>query len=167
MDRILAIDTSSDICSVSLYNHGTWHNFHESIPRQHAKRILGIVETILVEQKVKISDIDALVYGQGPGSFTGIRIAAGVIQGFSLAYDIPVFGVSTLTALAMECTDRSPGSIVLPCIDARMSQVYWCAHEIGEQGIPLAIQKETVTDPANVLINNQWSGVFAVGSGWV
>ncbi len=166
MDRILAVDTSADTCSVSLFNQGVWSQFHEVMPRQHANRVLGIIEQVLKEQSLVLSDLDAVVYGQGPGSFTGLRISAGIAQGYSLALDIPVFGVSTLSTLAMSIVDAPIGTVILPCIDARMNQVYWSPHLVDSQGIPRPIGAETVQDPHTLLADPDWQSCIAIGNGW-
>lgn len=166
MESILAIDTSADTCSVSLFSKGEWTNFHETLPRQHAKKVLGIVEEVMHAQHISLPQLDLIVYGQGPGSFTGLRIAAGVASGLSMALDIPVCGVSTLTALAMSQAHLSVGTYLLPCIDARMNQVYWCPHKLDAQGIPHPLSTEIVCDPSQVAINADWTPCKALGSGW-
>ena len=166
MERLLAIDTSADTCSVSLYNKGEWAHFHEVLPRQHAKKVLGIIDTLLKEQAVPMSNLDCVVYGQGPGSFTGLRIAAGVASGLSMALNIPVCGVSTLTALAMALSDCPAGTKILPCIDARMSQVYWCPHLIDAQGVPQPQAIEQVSDPETLVLDGEWIAFEAIGNGW-
>ena len=166
MERILAIDTSADTCSVSLYNSGEWTRFHEVLPRQHAKKVLGIMHDVLSAQNIELSQLDLIVYGQGPGSFTGLRIAAGVASGLSMALDIPVCGVSTLTALAMSHTHLPTGTYLLPCIDARMNQVYWCPHKIDANGTPQPLTSEMVSDPSQLTFEATWSPCEAMGNGW-
>ena len=166
MDRILGVDTSADTCSVSLFNRSVWTHFHETLPRQHADRVLGIIQDVLNEQQLVLSDLDAVVYGQGPGSFTGLRISAGIAQGYSLALNLPVFGVSTLTALAMSIEGVPAGTVILPCIDARMSQVYWCPHLVDAAGIPRPIGVETVQDPQSLTVDPAWYRCIAIGNGW-
>jgi len=166
VNRILAIETSSDICSVSLFSDGKVYNYHQSIPRQHARKVLSIVQDLLEAASLSLEDIDAYVYGQGPGSFTGVRIASGFVQGFSLAHQKPVYGVSTLTALCMAIADVNPGDLILPAIDARMHQVYWQPHKINIQGIPEPLEAPVVSDPQAITLSDADTNGIACGSGW-
>ena len=166
MNRILAIETSSDVCSVSIYNEGKTYSYHQSIPRQHAKKVLSIVQELIEKASIELSDIDLYIYGQGPGSFTGVRIASGFIQGFSLANQKPVYGVSTLTALCMSVSNVNPGDLLLPAIDARMNQIYWQPHRISNSGIPVPITEPIVIDPQALILGEENVNGIACGSGW-
>ncbi|MGM1299603.1 tRNA (adenosine(37)-N6)-threonylcarbamoyltransferase complex dimerization subunit type 1 TsaB [Enterobacter hormaechei] len=98
--RILAIDTATEACSVALWNDGTIFAHFEECPREHTQRILPLVKTILTEGNTALTDLDALAYGRGPGSFTGVRIGIGIAQGLALGADLPMIGVSTLATMA-------------------------------------------------------------------
>lgn len=98
--RILAIDTATEACSVALWNDGTVNAHFELCPREHTQRILPMVQDILTTSGTSLSDIDALAYGRGPGSFTGVRIGIGIAQGLALGAALPMIGVSTLMTMA-------------------------------------------------------------------
>ena len=128
MTRILALDTSGSACSVALWSDaGLLIGHEETAQRQHTQRLLPMIKSLLLEADVNLSSLDAIAYGRGPGSFTGIRIAAGVAQGLAFGIDCPVIPVSTLAALALRM--YQPSETAQPafacCLDARMGEVYW------------------------------------------
>lgn len=98
--RILAIDTATEACSVALWNNGTINAHFELCPREHTQRILPMVQEILAASGVSLNEIDALAFGRGPGSFTGVRIGIGIAQGLALGANLPMIGVSTLATMA-------------------------------------------------------------------
>ena len=111
--RILAIDTATEACSVALWNDGTTFAHFEECPREHTQRILPLVKTILTEGNTALTDLDALAYGRGPGSFTGVRIGIGIAQGLALGADLPMIGVSTLATMAQGAWRMTGASRVL------------------------------------------------------
>ncbi len=94
--RILALDTATEACSVALWNEGEIHSLFEICPREHTQRILPMVQQVLADSGLTLKDLDALAFGQGPGSFTGVRIGIGIAQGLALGADLPLLGVSSL-----------------------------------------------------------------------
>jgi len=119
---VLAVETSTAACSVALiYNQKTYQRY-EILPQKHAQRLLLMVDEILTEAGISGADIDALAYGEGPGAFTGVRIAAGVIQGLALGWDKPVFGISSLEAMA----ERVLSETFLNESQSR-TEISWCA----------------------------------------
>ncbi len=129
MSGILAIDTSTEACSCALIKDGIVSESFEIIPRQHAKCLLSMVKSLLADHALDFDDLDAIAYGQGPGSFTGLRIAAGVTQGIAFAANLPVIPVSTLAALAYQIKDEQDQVIVLSALDARIDEIYWGMYE--------------------------------------
>lgn len=123
--RILAIDTSTDACSVAIWNQGEILTSYEVRPREHAQRILPMVQQALAEGEIVLSQIDVLAFGRGPGSFTGIRIGISVAQGLALGADLPLLGLSTLKTIAQGAWRISHAERILAAIDARMGEVYW------------------------------------------
>ena len=122
--NLLAIETSGDFCSVAACRGRAVASRHEPAGQRHGEMILPLIDAVLAEADLRLTQIDGIAYGEGPGSFTGLRIACGVTQGLALARGIPVFGVGTLAALAEESgSDR-----VIACIDARMGEVYHAAY---------------------------------------
>jgi len=130
--NLLAIDTSTDFCSVAACRGETIGFRHELAGQRQAERVLGMVDAVLAEAGLTIADIGGIAYGAGPGSFTGLRVACGVTQGLALARGIPVVGIGTLLALAEEATlsatEKSSCERTIACIDARMGEVYHAAY---------------------------------------
>lgn len=122
--KFLALDTSTEACSVALWQDGKVNALAEVCPQQHSKRILPMVQQLLSEHELPLSQLDGLVFGRGPGSFTGVRIGVGVVQGLAFGADLPVFGVSTLQAMAQAAMALHGASDVVSAIDARMGEVY-------------------------------------------
>lgn len=122
--NLLAIDTSTDSCSVAASRGEALFSRSEPALQRQAERVLGMVEALLEEAHLGLDQIEGIAYGEGPGSFTGLRIAAGVTQGLALARGVGVVGVGTLLALAQECDADK----VVACIDAHMGEVYHAAY---------------------------------------
>jgi tRNA threonylcarbamoyladenosine biosynthesis protein TsaB len=158
--KILALDTSTEACSVALLADGhTCDRFELGV--QHSLRILAMIDEVLAEAAFALADLDALAFGRGPGSFTGLRIGAGVIQGLAFGAGLPVVPVSSLAAMAQ----GQRQSRVLAAFDARMSQVYWGAYRRGPDEIMTLVDDEGVLAPGKVPVpeGGDW---FGVGSGW-
>lgn len=122
--NMVAVETSTDFCSVAIYLNGNVLEKNTLLPRQHAHEILVMLESLLSEAELAFSQIDALAFGCGPGSFTGLRIAASVIQGLAVAWDKPVIPISSLHALAQGAYRQFNAKQVFSCLDARMDEVY-------------------------------------------
>lgn len=123
--RILAIDTATEACSVAVWNQGEIHALFELCPREHTQRILPMVQQVLAESGLALNQLDALAFGRGPGSFTGVRIGIGIAQGLALGADLPMLGISTLQTMAQGAWRVCGAERVLAAIDARMGEVYW------------------------------------------
>lgn len=166
--RILAIDTATEACSVALWNDGTTFAHFEECPREHTQRILPLVKNILTEGNTALTDLDALAYGRGPGSFTGVRIGIGIAQGLALGADLPMIGVSTLATMAQGAWRMTGASRVLAAIDARMGEVYWAEYTRDENGVWHGEESEAVLKPEAVTERlKQLTGEWAtVGTGW-
>jgi tRNA threonylcarbamoyladenosine biosynthesis protein TsaB len=122
--NLLAIETSSDFCSVAARRGGAMFSRHEPAGQRHGERVIPMIDAVLAEAGLALADVEGIAYGAGPGSFTGLRIACGVTQGLALARGIPVVGIVTLLALAAEAGQNR----VVACIDARMGEVYHAAY---------------------------------------
>ena len=158
--KILALDTSTEACSVALWLDGDVRERFE-LGSQHSERILPMVDVLLAEAGIKLVQLEALVFGRGPGSFTGLRIAAGVAQGLAFGANLPVVPVSSLAVLAQgQDADK-----VLAALDARMQQVYWGAYLRSPQGLMELQGVEQVLAPEQVSLpqGEGWSGA---GPGW-
>lgn len=161
--KLLAIDTSTECCSAALYCDGENSARKELAPRRHAELILPMVDQLLAEMQITLKTLDALAFGRGPGSFTGVRIAAGVIQGLAFAADLPVVPVSSLAALAQGAVEES--KMVFSAIDARMGEIYWGLFDSGEEKLVIPVDKERVMKPDMVDIPGSIH-CFGVGSGF-
>jgi tRNA threonylcarbamoyladenosine biosynthesis protein TsaB len=146
MTVILALDTSTEACSCALAIDGKVHEHYVVAPQQHAGLILASIDTLLRAHDLTFDRLDAVAWGRGPGSFTGLRIAAGVTQGIAFAANLPVVEVSTLAALALEAWQASGQKQVFACLDARIDEVYWGLFEIRD-GLPVATAEEQLCKP--------------------
>lgn len=166
--RILAIDTATEACSAALWNDGATTAHFELCPREHTQRILPLVQDILTETATALTDLDALAFGRGPGSFTGVRIGIGIAQGLALGASLPMIGVSTLATMAQGAFRKTGATRVLAAIDARMGEVYWAEYQRDEQGIWHGEATEAVLKPEAVNARlKQLEGEWAtVGTGW-
>lgn len=165
MTNILILDASSSLCSVSLLHSGQIHHLCEDQPRRHAQRLLPMVDDILTAAKVNKSELNGIAYGRGPGSFTGIRIAASVMQGIALALNLPVFGVSTLQAIAQQLAQQkalNPGQEIAAIMDAHMGEVFWGIFQLQENGLVTLHGQEQVATPEHCRQQlADFKGVFA------
>lgn len=149
MSIILALDSSTDACSVALNIRGEIITRFELAAKSHTQRLLPMVDELLSGAELSLSRLDAIAFGRGPGSFTGLRICMGVVQGLAFGADLPVVPVSTLASMALGFHSKHP-DINLPmltCLDARMNEVYWGLYEI-QQGLPILRNAEAVNAPA-------------------
>lgn len=150
--KLLALDTATEACSAALYNDGEIVHQFQLAPREHTKLILQMAEQLLAQSEVALSDLDGLAFGRGPGSFTGIRIATGVIQGLGFAADLPVVGVSTLASIAQSVYRHHQQHNVLATIDARMGGVYWGYYCLGDNQLMELDGEEHVTAPEEIIL---------------
>ncbi|MFJ5450591.1 tRNA (adenosine(37)-N6)-threonylcarbamoyltransferase complex dimerization subunit type 1 TsaB [Pectobacterium carotovorum] len=166
--RILALDTATEACSVALWNEGEIHSLFEICPREHTQRILPMVQQVLADSGLTLKDLDALAFGQGPGSFTGVRIGIGIAQGLALGADLPLLGVSSLATMAQGAFRLTQATQVLAAIDARMGEVYWGCYQRDADGSWQGESEEAVLKPEQVqALTAALSGEWAtVGTGW-
>lgn len=165
--KILAIDTATEACSAALYIDGVITEQYQLAPREHTKLILKMIEALLDQSDIELLALDALAFGCGPGSFTGVRIATGVIQGLAFASDLPVLPVSTLAAIAQQAYDDHQHQYVLSAIDARMEEMYWACYHLADNGLMKLAGEEKVSSAQKVKLavdlSTSWSGA---GSAW-
>ncbi|VAW53159.1 tRNA threonylcarbamoyladenosine biosynthesis protein TsaB [hydrothermal vent metagenome] len=171
--KILAIDTATEACSAALYidDELPSENItsrYRLAPREHSRLILKMIDDLLAEVKLSISSIDAIAFGQGPGSFMGLRIAAGVVQGIAFAHDIPVIPISTLKAIAQRAYEKTGDTNVLATIDARMDEVYWAAYSLKGERWQLHDEEHVISpDKISVPVLEDGATWLAAGNGWV
>lgn len=165
--KLLALDTSTEACSVALYQDGAVLALDEVCPQQHSKRVLPMVQQVLAMAGLRLKDLDGIVFGRGPGSFTGVRIGVGVCQGLAFGADLPVFGVSTLAAMAQAAHRLHRATSVVAAIDARMAEVYFAQYKLSSDGLMLPLGDEIARKPTELPECLLDSAGFSVGTGFV
>lgn len=125
--KLLAIDTSTEQASVALAINGELRVDYQLGVRQHAQYLLPMIERLLAQAGVSCKALDGIVFGTGPGSFTGLRIACSLAKSMAFAHDLPMYPVSSLDSIAYEVSlnKLSNHQGLLAMIDARMQEVYW------------------------------------------
>ena len=157
---ILSIETSTDACSCALIFSDNLLSRHEIAPRMHTALVIPMIESLLEEANLTFADLTAIAVGRGPGSFTGIRIGVSVAQGLGFGLDLPVYPISTLEALARQVLSQD--KIIVPALDARMSEVYLAGFQ-WQNGVWMTVFPETIK-PFDAL--SQFSDIIAIGSAW-
>jgi tRNA threonylcarbamoyladenosine biosynthesis protein TsaB len=176
--KLLAVETATEACSAALYIDGVIYERFELAPKEHTRLILPMIDSLMSDAGLKPQQLDALAFGCGPGSFTGVRIATGVIQGIAFGADLPVVPVSTLAAIAQDFFDKnddkakgerlkeepSTFNVAFTAMDARMGEIFWGVYQRDEQGFAELIGKESVTPAVDVEFPDRLG--VGVGSGW-
>ena len=170
--RILALDSATENCSVALLIGRRLIAREQLLERGHAEHILPMADALLKEADMSLGALSAIAFGRGPGSFTGVRLAASVAQGLAFGAGLPVVPISDLRALAQRVMELDAAvTRVLVCNDARMHEVYWgCFERAAAGAVAAAAQEEQVGRPAAVTLPASWSkapgAVHAAGSGF-
>ncbi|MGA9573608.1 MAG: tRNA (adenosine(37)-N6)-threonylcarbamoyltransferase complex dimerization subunit type 1 TsaB [Lysobacterales bacterium] len=149
--NLLAIETSTETCSVALSFNGEVLERYRHAPRQHAELLLPWVEQLLSDAGIGYTSLDAIAFSRGPGSFTSLRIGIGVVQGLAWASDRPVIPVSSLAATAQTIAGDGV-DVALVALDARMNEVFTGVYEINERGIMSPAAAEKVCPPEDVRV---------------
>ena len=170
---LLALDTSTEACSVALWHKGEKTHLDELAQRIHTKRILPMVDELLANSGINLKQVDALAFGRGPGSFTGVRVGSGIAQGLAFGADLPVIAVSNLTAMAQAAFELHQVENVAAAIDARMNEVYFSQvkrekvrSELGEFLQWNPVIEEQVCQPEKALEQLSDLTTYRVGTGW-
>ncbi len=166
MTRILALDCAAEACSVALLDQEAISSRLERRARNHGPVLIAMVDELLLAAGLQATDLDALAFGCGPGSFTGLRIAAGITQGIAVAAGLPVLPVSDLAMLAQGAMDEEGAAAVAVCQDARMGQVFAGFYARDAQGLAVPLAEDALLDPAEVSLPGGISSWLAVGDGW-
>lgn len=176
--QILAIESTEQACSVALSVNGEVAQRLEMAPRKHSEKMLPLVEELLSAAKISLGEMDAIAFACGPGSFTGLRIATGVVQGLAYGAELPVVPVSSLAALAHSVFRQKSfqrPTCILAALDARMNEVYVAPYRVEALGVVTKLGVESVCSPYAVgtryadLFTQQddtHSPWFGAGSGW-
>ena len=168
--KILALDTATEGCSAALWVDGSVLEREVEAARGHADLILSLIDELLNESATKLAGLDAIAFGRGPGSFTGVRLAASVTQGLAFGAEVPVVPISDLRAVAQRVLTRAPDENAAPrhvlvCNDARMQEVYWACFELGSDGLMMPVGFERVSKPADVRLPDEWKRALVAGAG--
>ncbi len=162
---LLALEASSESCSVAVWINGKTASITKLIPQQHAQQILPMIQTLLTSHHLKISDCAAIAFGKGPGSFTGLRIAAGVAQGLAFAHQLPLIPISSLAALALAAQKQHPhAKYLVPVLDARMHEVYFGLYKNADASL-ITSRSDSLAPPQQAChilkekIDGDWVGV--------
>ena len=175
--KILAFDTSSSACSVALQNGDKINYLNKIAPMQQARLILPMIQELLHSSALTLKQLDAIAYGCGPGSFTGMRIASSVAQGIGLATNVPIIRISSLAAIAQAAFLEQQWTKLLVALDARMQETYWAIYELGKHGRVELVEEEQACAPKKVTIPESISRILrdsdgkkldwcGVGDGW-
>jgi tRNA threonylcarbamoyladenosine biosynthesis protein TsaB len=158
--RVLALDTSTEYCSVALWQDGFVIERCEMVGQKHSELLIAMLDALLKDSGLKIKQLDGIAFGKGPGSFTGVRIACGTAQGLALGANLPVAGVCTLEALA----EASTKPRVIAALDARMGEVYHAAYQ-KQNEVWMTVSEPDLRKPedAPAVSGADW---FGVGSGF-
>lgn len=167
MTTILALDTSTTACSVALLHGGVTVQRFVATPREHTRLVLPMMDDLLAEAGISLAEVDALAFTAGPGSFTGLRIGFGVIQGLAFGADLPVIPVSTLAVLALAGARKArlDNAYVLPALDARMGEIYWGLYRYA-QGVITPLLSDKVSSPQRVMDTCPDAPDLGIGDGW-
>lgn len=158
--RVLALDTSTEYCSVALWQDGAVIERCELAGQKHSEMLIAMLDALLKDAGFGIRDVDGIAFGKGPGSFTGVRIACGAAQGLALGANLPVAGMCTLEALA----EASGQPRVIAALDARMGEIYHAAYQ-KQNDVWTTVSEPCLCKPedAPLVPGEDW---FGAGSGF-
>lgn len=161
--KILAVDTATEACSAALLVGDTLFSRWEEAPRDHTRKILPMVQAVLDDAGITLGELDAIAFGRGPGSFTGVRIGVSVAQGLAFGVGVPLIGISTLAAMAQGAHRLEGAERVLTAIDARMGEVYFGQYELKDGRMQL-VGDEVVSDPVTLVADRTLAHCKLTGS---
>ena len=168
MSTILALETATEACSVALLIDNRLYERFVVAPRQHAELILMMIDALLTEADIALTAVDAFAFGCGPGSFMGVRIAAGVVQGLAFGVQRPVIPISTLQALAQTAYRETQARQIMAGLDAHGGGIYWGAYRFNPAGFMEAVLHDrfsTVSASTTALFPSE-GGWLSVGDAW-
>lgn len=169
MTTILAVDASTNACSVALFSRGQVFVDSRMLPRAHTQFLLPMIDELLTKSSTSMREVQKIAFAAGPGSFTGLRVCVGTVQGLAFALDIPVIPVSTLQVMAQLAIDEyalAEGSLIFPALDARMGELYWGQYR-AHNGVATANVADMLIVPASIQVSSQVGLAVGVGDGWL
>ena len=158
MRALLAIDTCTEVCSVSLYSAGVKINRLLKDVAKSSSLILPLCDEVFAEANIGVAELDCIIYTKGPGAFTGVRMCVAVVQGMAFAHNIPTLGFSTLEVLGFGAAKKYHGKPIAVALDARMGEVYWGVYQQQK------LSNESLRKPNTLDLLGQ--DFIGVGSGW-
>jgi len=163
--KMLGFDTSTSACTVALLNGDVVSVRHQHAPMQQAHLILPMIQELLDSSSLTVNELDAIAYGCGPGSFTGIRISNSVAQGIGFAIQKPIIPISSLATLAQTAFLEQQWSRLLVAMDARMGKIYWATYTINASGLAELIGNERLSQPEEIT-SSYHTDLYGIGDGW-
>ncbi|MBK4765067.1 MAG: tRNA (adenosine(37)-N6)-threonylcarbamoyltransferase complex dimerization subunit type 1 TsaB [Pantoea sp. Brub] len=171
---ILAINTVTELCSISLLKEHKISTYQETTKNNHSNRILILINDLLKQNKIDLMEIDLLAFSYGPGNFTGIRIATGIAYSLAFGLSLKIVGISTLEILAQGVWRINKGTHVLTALDARIGKIYWGEYQRNEKGVWVNKINDCMLTPCDAIqrmrqikkqrnTNNSW---ITSGNGW-
>lgn len=149
--KLLAIETSTEACSVGLLIDNQIVSDHRMSPQQHGALVLPMIDALMSEAGITSSQLDAVAYGRGPGSFTGVRIGVALTQGIALGADVGVVGISTLHTVAQGVHRLHGDRHIAVSLDARMAEIYFATYSVNDDtGLASPVVQECICTPATV-----------------
>ena len=164
--RCLAIETATERASVAVVANGQTLTRVMSESRNSSREIYAVIQALLAEAGLNLSDLRCVACSQGPGSFTGVRVAVAAAQGLGYSLGVPVIGVSTLATLARSAMRRGVTGCIAPCLDARMGEAYVGLYDCRAGQLPMALLADRLVEPAAYRLAPQSQPLVAVGPGW-
>lgn len=165
MPNLLAFDTSTDACSAALLYQGKITGRYELAPRRHTELLLPMVDELLAEAGIVLSDLQAIAFGCGPGSFMGTRLATGVAQGLAFGAELPVIAVSSLQCIAQHAYQQLDAKHIIAAWDARMAEIYWGCYALDGNQLMMPLGQDQVSKPENICVPENAPWVLA-GNAW-
>ena len=165
MTKILAIETATEACSAALLIDDEVHERFEIAPRRHTDLILPMVAEVLADAELVVQNLDAVAFGAGPGSFTGVRVATSVAQGIALSHDLPVVPLSCLAMLAIGGAQAHNCATVVAVMDARRQEIYFAVYRVDEATkVATMLVSDAIGAPENLPLPSD-SNCIVVGAG--
>ena len=161
----LAVETATDVCTVAAANAGEVRIVELPDPRASVRDIYRSIDRAVSEVSLSLAELDCIAFGAGPGSFTGIRVAASVAQSLAFGFNLPVCRVSSLAVLAAGARQRHDVDSVAACIDARKGETYLGIYQFAEDGAITSVIADQLVDPLIYRLDPD-RPVFAAGPGW-
>lgn len=164
--NILAIETSSAVCSVALSTNGVISEQFQPAQREQSQLILPMIDTLLIQAGLTLSELDVIALAIGPGSFTGVRLGLSVVQGLTISTEIPIIAISSLQALAQGIYHERADKKVIVCVNAYMDEIYSAQFQLAEQDIMMPLSDEQLLAPKALILPEDIAEWVGVGTGW-